>query len=193
MTSADLKIRFMSQNNQKAEELRRILQPAGIQICFVAKPIKEIQSSNLEEVVRDKVLQAFNLIGRAVLVEHTALCIDSLSGFPGPQTQYFWDSTGAQQFSKMFKDLSVTAKSAIGYCDGRKIHIFVGELRGKVAETPSHCNDFEWDSIFIPSESADSKPLADMGEEKHKISMRRKALEKFCLHLGRELPNAITN
>ena len=38
----------------------------------------EIQTEDIQDIVRDKVLKAFNMIGRPVFIEHTGLYIKGL-------------------------------------------------------------------------------------------------------------------
>lgn len=188
MARSQLKIWFVSSNEHKKNEIQQIVAPADIKIIAAPLRIAELQFDKIHDVVHRKALEAFSTIQRPLLVEHTALYISSLNGFPGGQTQHFWDCLGAQKFSEMFGGGEVSAKSVLGYCDGRRIHIFEGTILGEVARTPSTNTDFQWDSIFVPTEPRNyGIPFADLGDEKHEISMRRKALNKFCRHLNRPI------
>jgi len=97
-----MRLRFLSSNSNKIAETRSILSCAGFELIPVKKKLEEIQSENVELLVRDKCIKAFRLIGRPVFVEHTGLFIDALNGFPGGLTQIFWDNLGARRVSKLF-------------------------------------------------------------------------------------------
>jgi XTP/dITP diphosphohydrolase len=188
MARSQLKIWFVSSNENKRKEIQQIVATANVEILAAPLRIAELQFDDIREVVHRKTLEAFSQIQRPLLVEHTALYLTSLNGFPGGQTQHFWDCLGPNKFSEMFGGSQVCAKSVLGYCDGRRVHIFQGEVKGLVAKTPSLNTEFQWDSIFIPTEPRDyGIPFADLGDEKHKISMRRKALNEFCRHLKRPI------
>jgi XTP/dITP diphosphohydrolase len=76
------------------------------------------------------------------------------------------------------KDYSAKAQTVIGYFDGKKYKSFVGEIEGKISQSPRGKNNFGWDSIFIPK--GYKKTFAQMqSKEKNQISMRKIALEKF--------------
>jgi XTP/dITP diphosphohydrolase len=76
----------------------------------------------------------------------------------------------------------VLAKTRIGYCDGRRIHQFEGEISGRLSPQPQGNRDFQWDCVFVPDGS--SQTFAEMGEDaKNAISMRRKALDVFAEYL----------
>ena len=175
-----MRLRFLSGNAHKIAEVTAILSTGGFQVIAVEKKLDEIQSSDLELLVRDKCIKAFRLIGRPVFVEHTGLYIEALNGFPGGLTQIFWDTLGAERVSKLFArgdDGRAVARTRIGYCDGRRVHQFEGEVSGILASRPRG-DPSQWDCVFVPEGS--DKTFAEMGERKNDISMRRKALDGFA-------------
>ena len=178
-----MRLRFLSSNPNKIAEARAILSPAGFELISVEKRLDEIQSGDVELLVRDKCIKAFRLIGRAVFVEHTGLYIEALNGFPGGLTQIFWDTLGAKRVSQLFGregDGRAVARTRIGYCDGRCVHQFEGEVGGSLASEPRG-DPSQWDCVFIPEGSDET--FAEMGERKNEISMRRKALDQFSAYL----------
>ena len=169
---------FVTSNQSKAEEARMILEmPVEIRKADLI----EIQSLNLEEIVRDKARQAFEMVGEPVIVDDVGFFLEAWNGFPGPFVKYILDTVGKEGILKMLEgeeNRSVVVKAVIGFHDGKEIHTFVGEVRGVVASEARGDNGFGWDSIFIP-ESSD-KTYAQMSlKEKSGISHRRVALEKF--------------
>jgi XTP/dITP diphosphohydrolase len=178
-------IRFVSSNQHKISEAKLIL---GVQdIDVIASPLKieELQTTDTHRLVHDKVLKAFELIGRRLFVEHTGLYLEYLNGFPGGLTQIFWDSLKADKFADLFGKLSpnpvVIAKTAIAYCDGKKIYDFEGEIAGRIVPKPRGKRDFQWDCVFQPKSRKET--FAEMGDRKNDISMRRIALDKLAAHL----------
>jgi XTP/dITP diphosphohydrolase len=179
-----MRLRFLSSNPNKIAEARAILSPGGFELISVERKLDEIQSGDVEFLVRDKCIKAFRLIGRPVFVEHTGLYIEALNGFPGGLTQVFWDTLGAERVSKLFgrEDGAAVARTRIGYCDGRCVHQFEGEVSGSLASEPRG-DPSQWDCVFIPEGSDET--LAEMGERKNEVSMRRKALDQFAAYLRR--------
>lgn len=179
-----MRIRFLSRNKYKLAEAGAILNPIGVEIVPVTFPIEELQTDNIEALIRDKALRAFDKLGHRLFVEQTGLFLDSLNGFPGGLTQPFWDRLEAERFSQLFGQgdvTGVTARTWIGYCDGRRIHQFDGEIRGRIASKPKGDPGFQWDCVFIPD--GYNETFAEMGEHKNKISMRRIALDRLATHL----------
>src|SRR5215208_3780506 len=97
-----MRLRFLSSNPNKVTEANAILSGAGFDLIAVEKKLDEIQSDNVELLVRDKCIKAFRLIGRPVFVEHTGLYIEALNGFPGGLTQIFWATLGAERVAGLF-------------------------------------------------------------------------------------------
>jgi XTP/dITP diphosphohydrolase len=177
-------IRFLSSNVHKISEVEAILGPVGVHIVPATIKIEEIQTEDVQRLVRDKVLKAFERIGRPVFVEHTGLHLPGLNGLPGGLTQIFWDRLQADSFVSLVKNLGsrlVMAKTVIGYCDSRTIHYFEGEVCGTVPDAPAGQRDFQWDCVFVPD--GFSQTFAELGDKKNEISMRRKALDQFAAFL----------
>lgn len=176
-----MKIRFLSGNEHKIAEVKKILEPVGVEIISVPQKIEELQTENVERLVRDKLIKAFERIGRPLFVEHTGLYLDGLNGLPAGLTQIFWDRLEADKFSALVRGLAnatVIAKTVLGYCDGKQIHLFEGAVKGTVPEAPKGPRHFQWDCVFIPD--GHTETFAEMGDKKNDLSMRRKALDAFA-------------
>lgn len=179
-----LELRFVSGNEYKIKEVQSILGKIDVNVIPFPKTIREIQTSDEKELVRDKLLKAFKDIGRKLFVEQTGLYLESLNNLPGGLTQVFWDKLQADKFSQIFGNLTnnkLIAKTVIGYCDGERIHYFEGEIKGTVVSTPRGNRNFQWDCIFQPD--GYDKTFAELGDIKNEISMRKIALDNFAEYL----------
>lgn len=182
-----MRIHFVSKNMYKIQEVQELLKDADVEIISLEHQISEIQTEDVEALVRDKLLKAFKIVGRPVIVEHTGLYIEDLNHFPGGLTQIFWDKLQAETFTSLlstFENPKVKAKTVIGYCDGKKIHFFEGEVDGVVSDYPRGNRDFQWDCIFIPA--GHELTFAELGEHKNSISMRKIAFDEFKAFLRGE-------
>ncbi|MFW6027904.1 MAG: non-canonical purine NTP pyrophosphatase [bacterium] len=177
-------IRFVSRNTFKLREAAEILKIANVEVIPLEITIEELQTQDTERLVKHKTMRAFQEVGRPLFVEHTGLYLDYLKGLPGGLTQIFWDTLEADNFAQLFgqnADPTVIARTVIGYTDARRFFQFQGEVRGRIAAEPVGDREFQWDCVFVPEGS--SKTFAEMGEAKHEISMRRKALDAFAAFL----------
>lgn len=185
-----IKIYFLSSNQYKINEVKTILSSDQIEIIPTSHKIEEIQSPDMQKIVRTKALIAFKEIGRPVLVEQTGLLLKDLNGFPGGLTEIFWNSLKEDKFAEYFskgekRSGKTTAKTIFAYCDGLKIEYFEGEIHGEIVSTPRGKREFQWDCVFQPEGKTET--FSEMGEEKNKISMRKIALEKLREYLMGEV------
>lgn len=181
-----MKLRFVTNNPHKLKEVQSMIDSA--EIVPAKLKIEEIQTDDVEKLVKDKLLKAFKKVGRPVFVEHTGLYIENLNNFPGGLTQIFWDKLEADMFSKLLATLETTktiAKTTIGYCDGKKIYYFDGQISGTISPEPRGNRDSQWDCVFIPD--GEKQTFAELGDKKSDISMRKIAFEKFNEHLKRAM------
>jgi XTP/dITP diphosphohydrolase len=179
-------VRFLSRNTYKIREATRILTSFGIDLMPLHAEVEELQTLDTLRLVRDKALKAFQLVGRPLFVEHTGLYLDLLNGFPGGLTQIFWDTLQKDRFAELFGSdtARVTARTHIGYVDGRRLWHFEGEVTGRIVGPPRVDHGFQWDCVFVPD--GHTETFSEMGDRKDEISMRRRALEKLAGHIARE-------
>jgi XTP/dITP diphosphohydrolase len=179
-----MKIRFVFSDPDILGEAREILEPAGLEVVPCELQIEALRSEDMHSVVADKLLSAFRLIGKPVCVEHTGLFIGSLNDFPAGLTNVFWDRLLGDRFSRIIghlDDPSAVARTLIGYCDGRKKYFFEGAVEGRIADHPAGDAAFGWDCVFIPE--GQTRTFAELGPDKHRWSMRRRALDAFVAFL----------
>lgn len=183
--STHLEVRFVSNNPHKIGEAEAILGPRGIRVIPSKVKIEELQTTDTPRLVRDKLLKAYEQIGRPLFVEHTGLYLDRINGLPGGLTQIVWDTLQAERFAELFGGPEkAVARTSIAYCDGRKIYEFNGQIAGLIVSPPRGSREFQWDCVFQPDGCHET--FAEMGhEEKNKISMRREALDQLAKHFVR--------
>jgi XTP/dITP diphosphohydrolase len=174
-------LRFLSSNPFKIREAENILGAQGISVIPIRHKVEELQTTDVESLVRDKAIKAFGYLRRPLFVEHTGLGLDYLNGFPAGLTQIFWDSLQAERFAQLFGNATpntLTASTVIAYIDGRQCHVFEGRVHGTVPPEPKGNRDFQWDCVFVPQGYRET--FSEMGDAKNEISMRRIAFDKFA-------------
>lgn len=172
---------FATSNKNKTLEIRQIL---GHDIKIKELDIDEIQSLNIDKVIKAKAKAAYEIIKKPLVVEDISLCIKALNGLPGPFIKYFLMSIGTEGTVKLIgkNPSSTTVTAAIGLYDGQKLKIFKGTVKGTLSKTNKGESGFGFDRIFIPR--GYKKTYAQMDPElKNKISHRAKALKKLKEYL----------
>ena len=172
-----MKITFITGNMGKVEEVSRYL---GMPIDHQKIDLDEIQSLDIEEVVRDKAMRAYEKVGKPVLVEDNSFVFHSLGKLPGPLIKWFLGELKNEGLCRLVdgKDRNCTATVCYGFHDGKEVYLFEGSMAGTVAESPRGDNSFGWSPIFIP-EGYDKTYAELSDDERAPFAMRNVALKKF--------------
>jgi XTP/dITP diphosphohydrolase len=181
-----MKIFFVTKNENKQGEILNHLNSIEVkdrypvELLFASIDLQEILHSNIEKIVRAKALEAYKHLGAPCVVEHGGIFIESLKEFPGGVGQIVWNSIGERMCSFLGEGDSrvATARSVIGYCDGKRITTFAGETKGEIALQSKGSYHFNWDPIFAPEGS--EQTYGEMGPElKRATSQAIKAWNAF--------------
>ena len=170
---------FVSNSESKLAEYRTLL---GLPNLLREPMVKaESATDNLVTLVREKCEQTMAYVDPPFFVEHTALEISALNGWPGALTEPFLSKNSNAKLLKMIDacagtERNAVAKIAIGFLPerGAKVRVIEGATRGQIAQESRGAGGFGWDPIFIPE--GEIRTYAEMSvEEKSRTSMRAKA------------------
>ena len=177
---------FVTGRAEKAREAERL----GFRLERVDLDLAERQGLDPAEIVESKARDAYAKLARPVVVEDSGLAIKAWNGFPGALVKWLEKSAGLEAMARMldrFPDRSATATCAVAYFDGKRVVPGRGEVSGAIANTPRGEGGFGWDALFIPDGS--DRTFAEMsGEEKDRVSHRRRAWEALARQLAGVIP-----
>ncbi|KKP80571.1 MAG: Non-canonical purine NTP pyrophosphatase [Candidatus Levybacteria bacterium GW2011_GWB1_35_5] len=172
------KIFVATQNKGKVGEISDILQ---IPLEFADIEIDEVQSMDLEYVARQKAKEAFKILKKPVIVDDVGVYIEAWNSFPGPFVKYAHNLLGNTKILDLLKNeknRKVIVQSAVAYHDGRKIHTFIGTVKGTLSFEEKGKEGWGFDPIIIPY--GEKLTFGEMGiKRKNQVSHRAKALDKF--------------
>jgi len=175
---------FVTSNLGKLREAERVL---GAKLDHQALDLVEIQSLDLEEIVRCKARTAYERIHRPVLVEDTSLELAGLAGFPGPLVRWLLVSVGPAGIARLahaFADPRAVARCLACAFDGGDEVVGTGVVHGIIAAEPRGRKGFGWDSVFAPDDG-DGLTYGEMSPtRKNATSHRKKALESLRANLS---------
>ena len=137
--------------------------------------------------------------GAPAVSDDTGLEVDALAGAPGVRSARYAgeEASYADNVEKLLSELerigATTAEDRtarfrtavmVVWPDGSELSA-QGTVEGVIAERPRGTGGFGYDSIFVPTEG-DGRSFGEMGEEKHVISHRGRALRALAEALGAE-------
>ncbi len=161
-------------NPDKLAETRRI---TGVEIEGLAIDLPEIQSLDLEQVVRAKAEEAWRRVGRPVVVEETGLELAALNGFPGPLVKWMLDAVGPEGIARTahrLGDPRAVARCQLLVTDGERTLLAEGATEGVLVLPPRGADGFGWDPVFQPD--GHDRTYAELGAEiKDRIGHRGRA------------------
>lgn len=174
-------MRFVTGNENKLREMR--VHIPGIEQLDLDLP--EIQSLDPHEIIRAKLEAARTHTSEDIIVEDTSLSFDCMGRLPGPLIKHFITELGARGVSELvlrYDTHTSTARTVIGYASGDTIEFFEGVVHGRIVKERGETR-FGWDGIFEPD--GYDRTYAQLGDEKHTMSHRTRAIEKFIAYLKR--------
>ena len=169
---------FVSSNEEKYNEAKKILAEFGIKLEFFQTELVEIQDDSLAKIAVQKALNAYDKCKKPVVIEDDGLFIESLSGFPGPYSSYIFNTIGNNGILKLIGDnRDAQFVAVIAFCDSsNEPTLFVSTVTGTISK---NIQDGGWgyDPIFIPK--TQNKTYAELAN-KNKLSHRYESLKKFA-------------
>ena len=172
------KIYIATTNKGKVEEISEMLK---IPLEFAKLELDEIQSMDLEYVARKKAEEAFKILKKPVIVDDVGVYFKAWNKFPGPFVKYIHILLGNKKLLELFrneKTRTLIVQCAVAFHDGKKIHTFVGTVKGRLS--PKELGNKGWGLDPIIIQDGERLTFGQMGiEKKNRLSHRGKAFKKL--------------
>ena len=173
-----MNLHFVTSNLNKFRELSELLE---CNLSHVELDLKEIQTTDLHDLDKFKLRQAYEHVQAPVIVEDTSLYFEDWNELPGPLVKFFLKNIGLSGMVRAldeFSNNSAVAACCLGFTnDGESTHLFEGKVKGNIVK-PRGSQHFGWDAIFLPA--GYQHTFGEMSsQEKHQISPRGAAAKKF--------------
>ena len=157
-------VNFITGNANKLNEVKAILEAAGIAVQSQNLDLEEVQGT-IEQVTESKARRAAEQVGGPVLVDDTSLCFNALHGLPGPYIKWFMASIGHQGLNDLlaaYEDKSAEAVATFGYCEGpgKEVKLFQG--RCPVRSSPLTFLPYSLCSALMLGDSMPGHSLIDV-------------------------------
>lgn len=184
---------FATNNQNKVEEVRKVLQGAfniiTLKEAGITINIPEPHHT-LEANATEKSTTIYALTGNDCFSEDTGLFVPALNNEPGVKSARYAGehATNEENIAKLLQNLegipdtSAYFKTVISLIINGKEHQFEGICNGKIINVKKGCNGFGYDAVFIPNGSKFT--FAEMQiDEKSSFSHRKKAMKKMIAFL----------
>jgi XTP/dITP diphosphohydrolase len=187
---ADRRIVLATGNAGKAAEIRAILGDLGYPLLSLteagvsAPPVVETGRSYAENAIA-KAVAIVNASGFAALADDSGIEVDALDGRPGVLSARFGgmrartDADRVRLLLEMLDGVPMARRTARFRCvvafavAGNRTATREGVVEGRIALEPRGSSGFGYDPVFL---LPDGRTMAEVGEEKQRISHRAQAL-----------------
>ncbi|MBP5322217.1 MAG: non-canonical purine NTP diphosphatase [Bacteroidaceae bacterium] len=183
------KLVFATNNAHKLEEVRAILgndyEVLSLADINLHEDIPET-AGTLEGNALQKAQYVKQHFGLDCFADDTGLEVDALNGEPGVYSARYAgeghdsEANMSKLLLKMNKKRNRKARfrTIVALIQGEYIHLFEGIVNGTIIKERRGEGGFGYDPIFVPE--GYSQTLAEIGEEKNKISHRARAIAKLA-------------
>ena len=144
--------------------------------------LEEPRTDDLQEIVKQKVLAAYELVHKPCFAHDSGFFIDALNGFPKSFVRFTLDTLGIEGILKLMNGIpnrKCCFKECLAYFDGIKINYFDGIQEGTLSEEILGVNKEEkWSDLwYIFKPYGYDITLAEMDEYTRD---HREINEHFC-------------
>ena len=120
-----MNLHFVTSNPNKFRELSELLE---CNLSRIELDLQEIQTTDLHELVKFKLRQAYEHVQAPVIVEDTSLYFEAWNELPGPLVKFFLKNIGLSGMVMAldeFSNNSASAACCLGYTkDKKNMHLF---------------------------------------------------------------------
>ena len=196
------KLVIATHNQGKLREISALIEPLGIN-CIGAEELGLPEPEEIGNTFADnadlKAREAADLSGLPALADDSGLCVDALQGRPGIfSARYAEDENGDRNWiramERVWNEVQATEPDgdpaahfvcalALAWPNDGQAETFEGRVDGILTWPPRGENGFGYDPLFVPMGHDITFGEMDPAE-KHRMSHRAKAFEKFVAALG---------
>lgn len=159
---------FVTSNKGKIASAQNELK--NIKVLPYNAELIEPRSEDIEEIAKQKVLQAYNIVKKPCISLDAGFFIEALKGFPKTYVNHALETIGIEGILKLMKDIPNRCcefRACLAYYDGKEVQFFQSKSPGTIADSiRGYDNEKKWSElwyIFIPNKF--NKTLAEFDEE----------------------------
>lgn len=182
------KITFVTTNKGKIASAKQYLGDLDIEVEPYNYELIEPRTDDIQEIAKQKVLQAYELVKHPCIAMDSGFYIDALNGFPRAFVNFALDTLGVNGILDAMRgkeNRKCSFKECVAYYDGKDLKYFFYEHKGILAnEYKGVDKNDQWSPLWhIYKDSFDlTKTLSELTDEE--MIQRRKltgsSLQEFA-------------
>lgn len=182
------KITFVTTNKGKISSAMQYLGDLDIEVVPYNHELIEPRTDDIQEIAKQKVLQAYELVKHPCIAMDSGFYIDALNGFPRAFVNFALDTLGVDGILDVMsgkENRKCSFKECVAYYDGKDIKYFFYEHKGVLADEYKGIDKSDqWSPLWhIYKDSFDlTKTLSELTDEE--MMQRRKvtgsSLQEFA-------------
>lgn len=159
---------FVTHNKGKIASAQKYFKNVNIKIF--EHEVDEPRSEDIKYISKVKVEEAYQLVHKPCISLDCGFFIDALNGFPKAYVNYALNTIGLEGILKLMEgkeNRNCKFTECLSYYDGKELHQFMGEHKGKLAkEILGQDTNKKWSDLwYIYKPNGYEKTLAQMTEE----------------------------
>lgn len=158
---------YVTGNKIKFQVASQVMKEAGIDLIQVDLQVPEIQSPQVETVVRSSAIWVSQRLDQPFVVTDAGFYIEALNGFPGPFVRYVNEWLSAQDYIHLMdgkEDRRIIVRDCLAYCVPAKEPVIYHQIyQGQLAVKAGRKNGTSMEQIFIPVDCM--APISEMSAE----------------------------
>ena len=146
--------------------------------------LDEPRSDDIKEIATAKVKEAFEIVKRPCIALDTDFRIEELNGFPRAFVNFSLDTIGIKGILKLMEgkeNRKCKFTECLSYYDGKKLHQFMGEHEGTLANKILGNDSLKkWSDLwYIYKPYGYDKTLAQMSDEERDNRIKYKSIDSL--------------
>ena len=145
-------ITFVTTNKGKIATAKEYLSDEDIEVVPYNYELIEPRTDDIQEITKQKVLQAYNVVKQPCIAMDSGFYIDALNGFPRAFVNFALDTIGTQGILDIMRgkeNRKCSFRECLAYYDGKKIEYFFYEYNVLLAnEYRGKDNDRQWSPLW---------------------------------------------
>ena len=179
---------FVTANKSKHGEVQRLL--AGLDVRWDRLDLARPETTDLEEIARARVVEAYVRLGEPCFLENTGLWLWDHDGAPGASFKRTWRELGEEGFAARYGGSRGVARVVVALAespDPAAVQLFSGSIAGELLRAPRGEGSFGWDRLWVPD--GYDRTLGEMAGSAYVVNMRALPYLELGEHLrGRTAP-----